>query len=102
LAAPTFPGAATVKGRLLAALLSGAHITSNDALRAFSTSRCASLVEQLRRAGFPIQTEMIDVATADGDRRARVGRYSVPVEAIEAAGNAGRQFVEAVEAARRH
>ncbi|MBK8760420.1 MAG: hypothetical protein IPM03_08285 [Sulfuritalea sp.] len=85
-----YPSPATVKGAVLADLLRGDNRASHHVL-------------MLRRSGFPVVTDEIDVSTSDG-RIARIARYSLPAEAIAAAGERGQRFAQEcarVEAERR-
>ncbi len=73
-AARTFPTPGSIKAMVLDALRTGESLTSLQAWSRFGTSRLAALIHQLRRAGWPIQCDTIEVIAADG-RRAHVGRY---------------------------
>lgn len=57
----------------------GARLTSLDALRMFGVARCAARVENLRKSGMDIHTEMVQVIGANGI--ARVAEYSLKREA---------------------
>ncbi len=94
-----YPSIESVRGRILGSLLRGEQLTQNDTLRRFSDFRLAPKVEALRRSGWEIVTEMIDVGTRDAGRRSRVARYQLCGEAIEAAGDVGRQYAAAALAA---
>jgi len=95
-----FPSPSSVKGRTLANLLAGEKITHMTVWLRQGSSRAFHHIMMLRRAGFPVVTEEIDVPTSDG-RTARIGLYSLPAEAIEAAGECGQQFIAEVLAAKR-
>jgi hypothetical protein len=92
---PTFsyPSPETVKGRVLADLISGMCLTHMDVWERHGSSRASHHVLMLRRAGFPIRTQEIDAKTRDG-RTARIARYSLPAEAIASAGERGRRFAD--------
>lgn len=64
-------------GRLLARLLHGAAMTSNDWLRAVGSSRLAASVHRLRAGGWLVIGERVEVPTSDADRWANVARYSL-------------------------
>ena len=87
-----YPSVESVRGRILGSLLRGEPLTQKDTLRRFSDFRLASQVEALRKSGWPIVTEIIDVDTRDAGRRSEVAQYRLCGEAIEAAGNIGRQY----------
>lgn len=90
-----FPCPTSVKGRFLADLLRGDQVTHMDVWRRHGSSRAAHHVLRLRQAGFPILTREIEAPTSDG-RIALIAEYSLPNEAIAAAGELGRQFVATV------
>lgn len=99
----SYPDPGSVKGRLLADLLTGARVTHLDVWERHGSSRAAHHVLMLRKAGWPILTKEIDALTSDG-RVARIALYSLPAGAIDATGERGQQYVaEAgrVEAERR-
>lgn len=56
-------------------LSAGKRLTSLDALRMFGVARCAARVENLRKAGMEIHTQMVQVIGANGI--ARVAEYSL-------------------------
>ncbi len=95
-----FPAPTAVKGRVLADLLAGEKITHKTVWCRHGSSRASHHILMLRRAGFLVVTEDIDVPTSDG-RTARIGLYSLSAEAIEAAGERGQQFIAEVLAAKR-
>lgn len=97
---PTFPKPSTVKARILAALLEGRTITGLICWQEFGSSSLAHHVFTLRGTGWGIDTDMRTVRTSDG-REQDVAHYSMTPDTIEAAGDAGRAFVEAVHARRR-
>lgn len=94
----TFPAPRSVKGRVLAALLTGAKLTHLDCWQRFGSSRLAHHAYMLRGAGWPLQTVERPVPTSDS-RQAVIAFYSLPAGAIDAAGEAGAQFLAAVAAA---
>lgn len=53
----------------------GARLTALDALRMFGCARAAARVDELRKAGMAIQTNMVQVIGANGP--ARVAEYSL-------------------------
>lgn len=87
-----YPDHETVHGQVLAAFLNGEELTTLAARPRLHTTTLTQSVQKLRRAGWPVVTERITVATADGDRQAHVGRYSLPLEAIALAGERGQQY----------
>ncbi|WP_224000750.1 helix-turn-helix domain-containing protein [Cupriavidus pinatubonensis] len=88
-----YPTAASVRGRVLAALLRGEQLTQADALRRWATSRLGSSIYQLRKEfGWPIVTTEIEVETRDNGRVATVARYWLPNHAIRLAGARGQRF----------
>jgi len=94
-----FPSPTTVKGRVLADLLSGDKLTHMDVWERDGSSRASHHVLMLRKAGWPVITDEIDVPTSDG-RVARIGLYSLPPETIEAAGERGQRFIAECMSAR--
>lgn len=87
-----YPNVESVRGRILGAFLRGDHLTQQDTLRRFSDFRLAAQVEALRKSGWHVVTEMIDVGTRDAGRKAEIARYHLPVELIEASGDIGRRY----------
>lgn len=61
--------------RIAAHLRAGERLTSLDALRMFGVARCAARVENLRKSGMEIHTQMVQVIGANGV--ARVAEYSL-------------------------
>lgn len=59
-------------------LKKGARLTSLDALRLYGCLRAAARVEELRRSGMAIQTQMITVIGSNGP--AKVAEYSLARE----------------------
>lgn len=57
----------------------GARLTSLDALRLYGCFRAAARIEQLRKAGMAIQTDMITVIGSNGP--ARIAQYSLAKQA---------------------
>ncbi|MBI5922032.1 MAG: hypothetical protein HY847_10365 [Betaproteobacteria bacterium] len=94
-----FPTIPSVKAAVLADLLSGRKITHLDCWREHGSSRLSHHILRLRKAGFPVITQEIDAKTSDG-RVAQIGLYSLPTEAIEAAGERGLMFITEVQTAR--
>lgn len=89
---PAYPSPATVKGRVLGALLRGERITHQDCWRRFGSSRLSHHVYELRRTGWPVLMIEQTVTTSDGGRTATIGIYSLPADAIAAAGEEGHDF----------
>jgi 5-enolpyruvylshikimate-3-phosphate synthase len=56
----------------------GARLTSLDALRLYGCSRAAARVDELRKAGMAIKTDMVRVIGRNGV--ARVAEYSLAVK----------------------
>jgi hypothetical protein len=94
-----YPRPDSVRGRILGAFLGGDRLTQKDSLRRFSDFRLAAHVESLRKRGWPIITESIEVVTGDAGRHAEVGRYSMPSYAVAEAGEVGQEFAEAARKA---
>lgn len=91
-----YPPADTVKGKVLADLLTGMCITHLDVWMRHGSSRAAHHVFVLKReCGWPIQVEPLDVPTTDG-RTAHIARYWLPPETIRDAGTAGREYISIV------
>lgn len=89
-----YPSPQTVLGRVLGAFLEQTRMTHNAAQTRFGTNRLAAHVFRLREMGWPIRTEMIEVATHDHGRHSRIARYSLDISAIAGAGETGRLFVQ--------
>ncbi len=98
-AAVTYPSPTSVKAGVLADLLAGREITHLDVWREHGSSRAAHHVLMLRKAGWPVHTQEIEVETSQR-RHSFIARYSLHADAIEAAGDSGRRFVQQVAAAR--
>lgn len=81
----SYPRASSVKGAVLADLLSGRAITHKDCWMEHGSSRLAHHIMMLRAAGWPIEMREIQVTTSDG-RMAEIGEYRLdhPVIAEEA------------------
>jgi hypothetical protein len=73
------PAAGSIKRQILETLRAGEHLTSLEAWMWFGTSRLASLIHQLRCEGWQIDSEIIEVETANG-RRAHVAQYRIGEE----------------------
>ena len=102
--ATLFPAPASVKGRVLGALLRREELTHLDCWRRFGSSRLAHHVLVLRKAGWPVRMVESEVKTSDAGRQATIGRYSLPVDAIDGAGEPGTQYAAVtarIEAERR-
>lgn len=96
---PDFPRANSVKGAVLAELLAGIRMTHKDVWERHGSSRAAHHIFVLRAAGWLIETNEIDVPTADG-RVSRIAEYFMLPETIHAAGAAGQQYVAEVRRVR--
>lgn len=70
----THPLKGTARADVLDALLAGRALTSMQALLEFGSSRLAADVYELRRMGWPIESEEIVVQAREG-RSTRVARY---------------------------
>ncbi len=90
-----FPRPQSVRGRILGALLRGERLTPQDSLRRFSDFRLAAQIEALRKVGWAIKTEIVEVATRDAGRRAEVAEYHLLDGAIADAGEKGSRYAEA-------
>ncbi|WP_141354840.1 helix-turn-helix domain-containing protein [Zoogloea ramigera] len=93
-----YPRPTSVKGRVLAVLLTGAELTHLDCWERFGSSRLAHHAFVLRGAGWPIQTVERSVPTSDG-RLAAIAYYALPAATIDQAGEAGTAYIAAVAAA---
>lgn len=91
----SFPRPSSVKGRVLADLLLGIHLTHLDVWERHGSSRAAHHILKLREAGWPILTHEIATRTSDG-RTAHIASYSLPKAYVDAAGEIGRGFVREV------
>ena len=67
-------------GRILAHLLSGEALTALEALDRFGCSRLAARIEELRRAGWPVVSELVPVGNGKKAARYRLapGGPAVP------------------------
>jgi len=61
--------------RIKAHLLSGRSLTPLDALYQFGTFRLGARINDLKREGVPIKSELIEI-TSDGKKK-RVAKYSI-------------------------
>ena len=95
-----YPGPSSVKGRVLAALLTGAQLTHLDCWERFGSSRLAHHVHMLRDggAGWPIKAVERPVPTSDG-RQATIAFYRLPKATIDQAGEAGAAYIAEVATA---
>lgn len=73
------------KEQILEFLQDGEKITPLEALELFGCNRLASRIDEIRKDGFPIVTEMISVPTRHG--KTRVARYSMGRRETEFAGS---------------
>lgn len=86
-----YPPRETVKGGVLADLLSSRTLTHIDCWRDHGSSRLAHHIHVLRADGWPIQSIEREVKTRHG-RIAQIAFYSLKPEDIAAAGERGRRF----------
>lgn len=86
-----YPSRETVKGGVLADLLSGRTLTHLDCWRDHGSSRLAHHIHVLRADGWPIQSIEREVKTRHG-RIAQIAFYSLKPEDIAAAGERGQRF----------
>ena len=95
-----YPKPTSVKGRVLAALLTGAELTHLDCWERFGSSRLAHHVHMLRDggAGWPIKAVERPVPTSDG-RQAMIAFYRLPKATIDQAGEAGAAYIAEVATA---
>ena len=63
---PNLEASQTQAERILSALLAGESLTSLDALDRFGCSRLAARIEELRRAGWPVVSRLVE--TGGGKR----------------------------------
>lgn len=94
-----YPRVESVRGRILGALIHRDRLTQLDALRRFGNLRLAADIEVLRRHGWQIRTEEIEVATSDAGRRACVAEYHMEPAGIAMAGEEGQRYAAATLAA---
>lgn len=87
-----YPPRDTVKGGVLADLLSGRTITHLDCWKDHGSSRLAHHIYVLKADGWPIQVIEKEVPTRRG-RRAQIAFYSLRPETIATAGERGQRFV---------
>jgi hypothetical protein len=66
----------THKEEIMRRLRRGETLTRRDALLEFGCGRLAARINELRDAGEPIETEMVEVTNADGST-SRVAEYSL-------------------------
>lgn len=96
--APAYPNIGTLPSRTLALLLQGRAITHRDFWLHAGTYRLSADIHLLRAMGWDIQDTPEVVPTSDPTRRrAHIKRYHLPNEAISAAGEVGRDFVQRVK-----
>lgn len=72
-----YPRKGTARADVLDALRAGQMLTGMGAWRAFGTSRLAADVFELRRMGWPIVAETINVPARHG-HRSKIARYHLP------------------------
>jgi hypothetical protein len=87
-----YPSSQTVIGRVLGALLRGEQLTHKDAWLRFGSSRLSHHAWQLRKDGWPVLMEWLDVTTSDAGRKAEIGVYSLPANAITEAGERAQKY----------
>ena len=86
-----FPSHGTQAARLLATLLREGHIRPMKGLQALGIYRLADTVLQLRRLGWAVVTERLDVVNHFGEA-CHVADYHLSAEIIEEAGSKGQEF----------
>ena len=86
-----YPGLYTQPARLLAAFLGGRKINPLDGWQSLGIYRLSDTVYQLRKLGWPVITDNLDVDNRFGEP-CRVALYSLPDDSIEAAGEQGRKY----------
>lgn len=64
----------TQVARVLAFLQSGHSLESMEAIRRFGITRLASVIDDLRRQGYPVTTDLVSFRAASGVR-SRFARY---------------------------
>ena len=89
----SFPSFGTQPARLLIALLRGRRIDPLAGWRSLGIYRLSDTVLQLRKLGWPVITDRLDVCNKFGEP-CHVAQYSLPADAIEQAGDAGATFIE--------
>lgn len=96
-----WPSAAALEGRFLGRLLLGATMTAGDWLKCAHSMRLAAEVEELRGAGWLVQSKLEEVRTRDRGRPARIARYWLDERQRKAAAETerGRHFLAAVDVA---
>jgi len=93
-----YPDPSTVKGEVLADLISGKHITGLDCWRGHGSSRLASHIHALSKLGWLIHRETAKVTTSKG-RTAVIRQYSLSPGLIANLGERAQQFVRDVQEA---
>lgn len=93
---PQYPGINTQPARLLAALLTGRRIHPLDGWRSLGIYRLSDTVLQLRKLGWPVVTDRLDV-TNRFHEACHVALYYLPDEAIQTAGLGGLEFIAKAE-----
>lgn len=88
----SFPEPASVKGRVLGALLRGERLTHLDCQYRFGSSRLAHHAHVLRRAGWAVRIVERIVTTSDAGRTATIGEYFLDPETIAEAGEVGQGY----------
>lgn len=80
----TYPSIGTQPARLLAALLRGRRIDPLAGWRLLGIYRLSDTVLQLRKLGWPVVTDRLDVSNRFGEP-CHVAQYSLPGEVVAAA-----------------
>jgi|ERR1019366_4830382 hypothetical protein len=92
--ADNYPDSATVKGRVLGALLRGEHLTHLDCWRRFGSARLSHHIYVLRGMGWQVEMVEQTVTTSDSGRSASIGLYNLAPAVIANAGERGREYTE--------
>jgi hypothetical protein len=70
----------TVKSAILSALKSGVRLTQHDATFLYGTSRLGAVIHELRKEGYDIRTDTLEVDAAKGKptaHKAHIAVYSM-------------------------
>lgn len=89
-----YPDSATVKGRVLGALLREEHLTHLDCWRRFGSARLSHHIYMLRGMGWQVEMAEQTVTTSDAGRAASIGIYNLAPAVIANAGERGREYAE--------
>lgn len=89
-----YPDSATVKGRVLGALLHGERLTHLDCWLRFGSARLSHHIYMLRGIGWQVEMVEQTVTTRDAGRAATIGVYFLNQETIAAADEPGCKYAE--------